>query len=84
MSDDESVPCFLEDVRIKFVEGKVCGLLRLHRQTWEKTAVSEEFQTLLKDFFEKESIIFFSSSKKGCLVACNEVCLLTFASYSCR
>ncbi|TKS81941.1 Dynein heavy chain 17, axonemal [Collichthys lucidus] len=72
MSDDESVPCFLEDVRIKFVEGKVCELLRLHRQTWEKTAVSEEFQTLLKDFFEKESIIFFSSSKKGCLVAYNE------------
>ncbi|XP_030250577.1 dynein heavy chain 11, axonemal isoform X3 [Sparus aurata] len=73
MSDDESVPSFLDDVRVKFVEEKVCGLLRLHRQTWEKTAVNEEFQTLLKDFFEKESVLFFSSLKKGCLVASNEV-----------
>lgn len=74
--DDESVPSFLEDVRVKFVEEKVCGLLSLHRQTWQRNAVHEEFQTLLKDFFEKESVIFFSSSKKGCLVASNEVRLL--------
>ncbi|XP_028435224.1 dynein heavy chain 11, axonemal isoform X2 [Perca flavescens] len=71
MSDDESVPSFLEDVRVKFVEEKVCGLL--HRQTWDKSDVNEEFQTLLKDFFEKESVIFFSSSKKACLVASKEV-----------
>uniref|UniRef100_A0A671UPK5 Dynein axonemal heavy chain 11 n=1 Tax=Sparus aurata TaxID=8175 RepID=A0A671UPK5_SPAAU len=81
MSDDESVPSFLDDVRVKFVEEKVCGLLRLHRQTWEKTAVNEEFQTLLKDFFEKESVLFFSSLKKGCLVASNEVCYPS--SYTC-
>ncbi|KAG7242136.1 hypothetical protein INR49_024182, partial [Caranx melampygus] len=73
MSDDESVPTFLEDVRVKFVEEKVCGSLRLQRQTWGKSAVHEEFQTLLKDFFEKESVVFFSSSKKGCLVATKEV-----------
>ncbi|KAI3360460.1 hypothetical protein L3Q82_002355 [Scortum barcoo] len=71
--DDESVPSFLEDVRVKFVEGKVCGLLRLRQLTWERSAVSEHFQTLLKDFFEKESVMFFSLSKKGCLVASNEV-----------
>lgn len=76
MSDDESVPYFMEDVRVKFVEGKVCGLLRLHRQTWEKSSANEEFQTRLKDFFEKESVLFFWSSKKGCLVASNEVCLI--------
>ncbi|XP_056236518.1 dynein axonemal heavy chain 11 isoform X2 [Seriola aureovittata] len=73
MSDDETVPTFLEDVRVKFVEEKVCGLLRLQRHTWEKNAVNEEFQILLKDFLEKESVIFFSSSKKGCLVASKEV-----------
>ncbi|XP_030605544.1 dynein heavy chain 11, axonemal [Archocentrus centrarchus] len=73
MSDDKNVSSFLEDDRVKFVEGKVCGLLRLHRQTWERNAVSEELQTSLKNFFEKESFIFFSSSKKGCLVASNEV-----------
>ncbi|KAM8734967.1 dynein axonemal heavy chain 11 [Acanthopagrus schlegelii] len=73
MSDDESVPSFLDDVRVKFVEEKVCGLLRLHRQTWEKSAVNEEFQTPLKNFFEKESVLFFSSLIKGCLVASNEV-----------
>ncbi|XP_042345657.1 dynein axonemal heavy chain 11 [Plectropomus leopardus] len=73
MSDDESVPSFLEDVRVKFVEEKVCGLLRLHRQTWDKCAVNEEFQTCLKNFFDKESVIFFSSSKKAGLVASHEV-----------
>lgn len=78
MSDDESVPTVLEDVRVKFVEEKVCGLLRLQRQTWEKSAVHQEFQTLLKDFFDKESVVFFSSSKKGCLVASKEV------SYACN
>ncbi|GAA6224990.1 dynein heavy chain 11, axonemal-like isoform X1 [Lates japonicus] len=72
MSDDECEPPFLEDVRVKFVEEKVCRLLRLKRQTWEKSAVNEEFQTLLKDFFEKECVIFFSSSKKGCLVVSKE------------
>uniref|UniRef100_A0A672GZT9 Dynein heavy chain tail domain-containing protein n=1 Tax=Salarias fasciatus TaxID=181472 RepID=A0A672GZT9_SALFA len=55
MSDEEdSEPCFLEDVRVKFVEEKVCELLRLQRPTWEKSAVSEEFQTPLRDFLEKE------------------------------
>ncbi|XP_067457869.1 dynein axonemal heavy chain 11 isoform X1 [Thunnus thynnus] len=73
MSDEESVPSFLEDDRVKFVEEKVCGLLRLQRQTWEKSAVHEEFQALLKDLFEKENIIFFFSSQKGCLVASKEV-----------
>ncbi|XP_074510014.1 dynein axonemal heavy chain 11 [Sebastes fasciatus] len=74
MSDDESVPSFLEDDRVKLVEEKVCGLLRLHRQTWSKSAVNEEFQTLLRDFFEKESVIFFSSSKKeDVVVASNEI-----------
>ncbi|XP_034410206.1 dynein heavy chain 11, axonemal [Cyclopterus lumpus] len=73
MSDDESAPCFLEDVRVKFVEGKVCGLLRLRRQTWDKSAVTEDFHTVLKNFFEKESVIFFSSSNKACLVASKEV-----------
>lgn len=74
MSDDESLPSFLDDVRVKFVEEKVCELLRLDRQTWDKSAVNEEFQTFLKDFFDKESAILFSSSKKG-LVASNEVTL---------
>ncbi|XP_071372237.1 dynein axonemal heavy chain 11 isoform X2 [Centroberyx affinis] len=76
MSDDESVPSFLEDDRVKFIEEKVCRLLRLQRETWEKSAVSQEVQTLLKDFFEKQSIIFFSPSANGSLIASKEVCLL--------
>ncbi|KAM7383622.1 hypothetical protein PAMP_003257 [Pampus punctatissimus] len=73
MSDDETVPSFLEDIRVKFVEEKVCGFLRLQRQTWEKSAVNREFQKLLKDLFEKENIIFFFSSEKGSLVASKEL-----------
>lgn len=76
MDEEKNIPSFLEDHRVKFVEEKVCGLLRVHSQTWQRNAVSEEFQASLKNFFEKQSLIFFSSSKKGCLVASNEVCLL--------
>lgn len=73
MSDDESEPSFLEDGRVKFVEEKVCHFQRLQRQTWEKSAVKQETQTLLKDFFEKQSIIFFSPTASGSLIASNEV-----------
>ncbi|XP_074539499.1 dynein axonemal heavy chain 11 isoform X2 [Halichoeres trimaculatus] len=73
MSDDESVPCFLEDVRVKFVEEKVCGLLRLNRQTWEKSSANEDFETRLKIFLDKEPLMYFSLSNKGFLVASNEV-----------
>lgn len=76
MDEEKNSPSFLEDHRVKFVEEKVCGLLRVRSQTWQRNAVSEEFQGPLKNFFEKQSLIFFSSSKKGCLVASNEVCLL--------
>ncbi|KAM6995333.1 dynein axonemal heavy chain 11 [Tautogolabrus adspersus] len=72
MSDDESVPSFVEDVRVKFVKEKVCRLLQLHRQTWEKCVVNEEFQTLLKDFFEKDSVIYCFSTNRGYLVASKE------------
>uniref|UniRef100_A0A7N6BNC5 AAA+ ATPase domain-containing protein n=1 Tax=Anabas testudineus TaxID=64144 RepID=A0A7N6BNC5_ANATE len=78
MSDDDSVPSFLEDVRVQFVEEKVCELLRLQRETWEKSAANEEFQTFLKNFFEKEPVIFFSSSTNGCLLSTREVWLLSF------
>uniref|UniRef100_A0A3B4AB83 Dynein heavy chain tail domain-containing protein n=1 Tax=Periophthalmus magnuspinnatus TaxID=409849 RepID=A0A3B4AB83_9GOBI len=74
MSDEESVPCFLEDVRVKFVQGVVCRLLRLQRQTWEKSAASQEFQTLLQQFFDKNSVIFIFVSKNGGLEASNELC----------
>lgn len=73
MSDDESVPSFLEDVRVKFVEEKVCALLQLQRQTWAKNAVFDEFQAFLKTFFEKDNVIFFSSSSKCSLVPSKEV-----------
>ncbi|XP_028983813.1 dynein axonemal heavy chain 11 isoform X2 [Betta splendens] len=73
MADEESEPCFLADVRVKFVEEKVCGLLRLRRETWAKSAVHEDFQALMRNFFDKESVIFFSVSNQGRLVSFNEV-----------
>ncbi|XP_068180103.1 dynein axonemal heavy chain 11 [Antennarius striatus] len=71
MSDEENVASFLEDVRVKFVERRVVELLRIDGQTWEKFAVNEEFQTILKTFFDRESVIFFSSTKT-CLTASHE------------
>lgn len=74
MSDEEeNVPSFLEEARVKFIEERVCGLLRLQSQTWEKTLLNEDFEKLLKDVFEHESAVFFSSPKKDCLVVTNEV-----------
>ncbi|KAM9310019.1 dynein axonemal heavy chain 11 [Pholidichthys leucotaenia] len=74
MSDAENTcSYFLKDVRVKFVEEKVCELLGLHRQTWQRTAANEEFQTPLKNLFQNETVVFFSYSKKGCLVSSNEV-----------
>ncbi|KAL6109087.1 dnah11 [Pungitius sinensis] len=77
MSDEERVSSFLEDDRVKFVEGNVCGLLRLPRRAWDERAATEDFQTLLKNFFDKETVIFFSASNKSCLVASKEVPLDT-------
>lgn len=73
MADDQEAQFFEEDIRVKFVEEKVCELLRLNRPTWEKNFADEEFQAQLKNFFEKESVIFFWSSTKGCLDVSNEV-----------
>ncbi|MED6234546.1 hypothetical protein ATANTOWER_026276 [Ataeniobius toweri] len=75
MSDEENliVPPFLEDVRVQFVAEKVCFLLQLQRQIWERSAANGEFQALLKDFFQKETVIYFSSSSKHCVLASNEV-----------
>ncbi|KAM9852522.1 dynein axonemal heavy chain 11 [Aulostomus maculatus] len=72
MSDDETVPSFLEDVRVKFVEEKVCALLQLRRQSWETSSASLEFQKLLKDLLERDNILYFFSATKGCLVATKE------------
>lgn len=73
MSDDENVPSFLEDDIVKFIGENVCRLLRLQRETWEKSAVTQEFQTVLKDFFEKQSILFLTSTSDGSLIASKEV-----------
>lgn len=74
MSEDEGPADFLEDDRVKFVEGKVAALLRVDRQSWEKIGVTEEFQSLLKNVFEKQPVIYFSSSRTRLSVSC-EVCM---------
>lgn len=73
MSDEESAPSFLEDVRVKFVADKVCELLQLQSETLERSAAGEDFQQLLRVFFEGETVLFFSSSKKHSLTASHEV-----------
>ncbi|CAG6015638.1 unnamed protein product [Menidia menidia] len=83
MSDEEKAPSFLEDARVKFIEVKLCDLLQVRSKTWEKSAVSEEFQMLLKDFFERGSVVFFSSSTKGCLVASHEVPAVAYNKQVC-
>uniref|UniRef100_A0A8D3CJW0 Dynein axonemal heavy chain 11 n=1 Tax=Scophthalmus maximus TaxID=52904 RepID=A0A8D3CJW0_SCOMX len=81
MSDDDDdgggsgsgVPALLQDARVNFVAETVCGLLRLQRQTWERSAAAEDFQALLGDFFERGPAVFFSSPRSACLVASKEV-----------
>ncbi|XP_037532275.1 dynein heavy chain 11, axonemal [Nematolebias whitei] len=73
MSNKESVQSFLEDVSVKFVVDKVRELLQLPSHTWEKSAAGEDFQQLLRVFLEKETVLFFSSSKEHGLIASHEV-----------
>ncbi|KAF0046365.1 hypothetical protein F2P81_002894 [Scophthalmus maximus] len=81
MSDDDDggggsgsgVPALLQDARVNFVAETVCGLMRLQRQTWERSAAAEDFQALLGDFFERGPAVFFSSPRSACLVASKEV-----------
>lgn len=73
MSDDESTASVAEDVRLKFVGEKVCGLLRLQARTWEKSYASDDFVALLQVFFEKGNVIFFWLSNKSYLLASHEV-----------
>lgn len=71
--EEESGACFSEDVRVEFVAENVCFFLKLGRETWEKSAASDDFPKLLKGFFEKETVLFFSLSKQRCLVTSMEV-----------
>lgn len=73
MSDDESTASVAVDARLKFVEEKVCGLLRLQPRTWEKSCASGDFLALVHLFFERGAVIFFWHSNKGCLLASSEV-----------
>lgn len=73
MADEENAPSFLEDNRVKFIKDKVCAFLRLQRQAWNTTAAKEEFQTSLKRFFDKETVLFFSLSETGSLDVSNQV-----------
>lgn len=78
MSDEERVSSFLEDDRVKFVEGNVRALLRLHGRAWGERAATGDFQALLKNFFDKETVIFISASNKAGLVASKEVTVCIF------
>ncbi|XP_019728452.1 dynein heavy chain 11, axonemal isoform X3 [Hippocampus comes] len=70
--DDEGAPSFLDDVRVKFVEEKVCKFLQMQPQTWGEGAASQDFQTLLVDLFEKHTAVYLSKTKTGGLDAINE------------
>lgn len=81
MSDDESAASEAEDVRLKFVEEKVCRLLRLQPRTWERSCASDDFLAPLHVFFEKGTVIFFWLTNKGCLLAASEVRFDLFVFY---
>ncbi|KAM4600952.1 dynein axonemal heavy chain 11 [Polymixia lowei] len=73
MSDEESVPSFTEtDDRVKFIGEKICRILQLQLETWRKSVVKRDIQTVLKDFFERQTILFFSPSSHGSLIASKE------------
>lgn len=62
----------MQDVRVKFVEKTVCDCFKLQKHTWERSAACEDFQNLLKGFFEKEPVIFLTLHK-GSVVTFKEV-----------
>ncbi|XP_015255846.1 PREDICTED: dynein heavy chain 11, axonemal [Cyprinodon variegatus] len=75
MSDEDDINdlSFTKDVRVKFIAEKVCFLLQVQQETWEKRVADAEFRSRLKDFLQKKTIIYFSSSSKLCLSASTQV-----------
>uniref|UniRef100_A0A3P8V3P1 Dynein axonemal heavy chain 11 n=1 Tax=Cynoglossus semilaevis TaxID=244447 RepID=A0A3P8V3P1_CYNSE len=61
MSEEQGGNTFMQDVRVKFVEKTVCDCFKLQKHTWERSAACEDFQNLLKGFFEKDSFVLLSA-----------------------
>ncbi|KAJ3597932.1 hypothetical protein NHX12_001448 [Muraenolepis orangiensis] len=74
MSDEENTPSFLDDDRVQYVGGEVCRVLRLKGQHWETSAAHQDLQTTLKEFFDRGTVVTFSSHG-GNITASKELCL---------
>ncbi|KAG5856708.1 hypothetical protein ANANG_G00010770 [Anguilla anguilla] len=76
MSDEEEDAfCFAEDERVQFIGNKLCLILKLKPERWEKYVSVEDNQKVLTGFFEKDvnKMLVFSVTSAGVLTASEEV-----------
>ncbi|XP_053483492.1 dynein axonemal heavy chain 11 isoform X4 [Ictalurus furcatus] len=73
--DEEEVdPLFSEDERVQFMGEKICQMLKVTTESWNKFVLMEENQFLLTDYFEaRVKFLFFTSAASAVLTVSSEV-----------
>lgn len=73
--DEEEVgPLFSEDERVQFMGEKICQMLKVTTESWNKLVLMEENQFLLTDYFEaRVKFLFFTSAASAVLTVSSEV-----------
>ncbi|XP_062848433.1 dynein axonemal heavy chain 11 [Trichomycterus rosablanca] len=75
---EEVAPLFSEDLRVRFIGEKVCQMLKIKPECWNKFVTAEENQRLLSDYFEtRVNPLFFTSASSTVLGASWEVSSLS-------
>ncbi|XP_053089780.1 dynein axonemal heavy chain 11 isoform X1 [Pangasianodon hypophthalmus] len=73
---EEVNPLFSEDERVQFMGEKICQMLKVSTESWNKFVIMEENQTLLTAYFEaRVKFLFFTSASSAVLTVSSEVSL---------
>lgn len=78
--EEEGVsPLFSDDQRVQFMGEKICQMLKVKTESWNKFVVMEESQILLTDYFEaRVKFLLFTSTTSAVLTVSSEVSVCVF------
>lgn len=71
--EEEVSPLFSDDERVQFMGEKICQMLKVKPESWNKVVMMEPNQNLLSDFFEaRVKSLFFTSAAPDVLTVSSE------------
>lgn len=71
---EEVDPLFSDDERVQFMGERICQMLTIQTEFWNKFVIREENQILLTDYFEgRVKFLFFTPAAPAVLTASSEV-----------